>query len=126
MLTVTVGFDGSGTSRIRAPLSRRYSVIPSTVAIFLGGQGSAALTPFATQTNPTSHADTRPIAHPRRHMGASLEKRELLGLGHDLLRTSKAAPQRTATAVLQPIGPTNTRKLPIPSNTLGKKSKRRS
>src|ERR1700693_1527747 len=31
MLTVTVGFDGSGKSRTFSPLARRYSVMPSTV-----------------------------------------------------------------------------------------------
>ena len=37
MLTVTVGRDGSGKSSTRAPLARRYSVTPSTVATFLRG-----------------------------------------------------------------------------------------
>src|SRR5258708_3145925 len=30
MLTVIVGFEGSGKTRSRMPLSRRYSVMPST------------------------------------------------------------------------------------------------
>ena len=40
MLTVMVGRDASGKSRTRAPLARRYSVTPSTVAIFLAGSAA--------------------------------------------------------------------------------------
>src|SRR6266446_8137388 len=36
MFTVTVGREASGNSSTRAPFARRYSVTPSTVAIFRG------------------------------------------------------------------------------------------
>jgi hypothetical protein len=37
MLTLLVGREASGKSSSRAPLSNRYSEIPSTVATFAGG-----------------------------------------------------------------------------------------
>src|ERR1700733_10115375 len=40
MLTVIVGRDASGNSSTRAPLARRYSVTPSTVAIFRGASAA--------------------------------------------------------------------------------------
>ena len=42
-LAVTVDEDGSGKSRTRAPLASWYSVMPSTVVIFLGAWAGAAL-----------------------------------------------------------------------------------
>ena len=46
MLTVTVGLESSGSSNSFSPFSRRYSVIPSTVAILLTPLGSAKATPW--------------------------------------------------------------------------------
>src|SRR5689334_23255044 len=40
-LTVTLGRDGSGKSSTRRPLSRRYSVIPSTEVTFVGAAARA-------------------------------------------------------------------------------------
>ena len=42
MLTVTFGLEASGKSSSRRPLSNRYSVIPSTVATFFGGESARA------------------------------------------------------------------------------------
>src|SRR5512141_1733245 len=49
MLTVTVGFDGSGKSSTRRPLARRYSVMPSTSVAFTGfaPMAGAGALPFA-------------------------------------------------------------------------------
>ena len=41
MLTVMVGFDGSGNSRNRRPLGRLYSVMPSTRRPLDGADGRA-------------------------------------------------------------------------------------
>src|SRR5580765_847809 len=41
MLTVMVGFDGSGNSRNRRPLGRLYSVMPSTVGPLVARGGAA-------------------------------------------------------------------------------------
>src|SRR5262249_46516343 len=43
MLTVTVGLVASGNSSTRAPVARRYSVTPSTVATFLGASAAWAV-----------------------------------------------------------------------------------
>ena len=39
MLTVMVGFDGSGNSRNRRPLGRLYSVMPSTLGPLMARHG---------------------------------------------------------------------------------------
>src|SRR5262245_27302324 len=41
MLTVTVGFVGSGNRRTESPFASRYSVIPSTVATLTGAGNEA-------------------------------------------------------------------------------------
>src|SRR5689334_13268642 len=58
MLTVTVGLDGSGKRSTRKPFGRRYSVMPSTSATFVGATvgalnaeaGSAGLLRFGVST----------------------------------------------------------------------------
>src|SRR5271166_6330886 len=40
MFTVIVGREASGNNSTRAPLARRYSVTPSTVAIFFGASSA--------------------------------------------------------------------------------------
>jgi len=42
MLTVIIGFEGSGKTKNRNPLSNRYSVMPSTEVTFVTPVGKAA------------------------------------------------------------------------------------
>ena len=81
MLTVMVGFDGSGNSSTRRPFASRYSVMPSTevtrsgagAAIGAGG-GGAGLGFFASQTGASSAAQITIDAW----------KRGFDGMGHSL------------------------------------------
>jgi hypothetical protein len=57
---VTFGVEGSGNTSTRKPLSRRYSVIPSTEATRFSGPDSALATGSAVDTLTISNdADQR-------------------------------------------------------------------
>jgi ABC-type hemin transport system ATPase subunit len=58
-LTLIVGRDGSGKSNNLAPLSKRYSVIPSTVVTFSGEPEKTIPPETADQTEQTTSAVVR-------------------------------------------------------------------
>src|SRR6185436_1841480 len=64
MLTVTVAFEASGKSSTFKPLSRRYSVIPSTDVTFTGGLASATET-----TKSEARTRARVMGSSRRRVG---------------------------------------------------------
>src|SRR5436853_153143 len=77
MLTVIVGFDGSGKSTTRRPFASRYSVIPSTEVTRStpGGRGGASAAWAARPTSKKQKKRKTRSALPRKREGS--EGREI-------------------------------------------------
>jgi hypothetical protein len=74
MLTLIVGLDASGKSNNLAPLSKRYSLTPSTVVTRLGGAACRVDTPTQSvdnKPNVSKFAGIEPESKPMRNIEES-------------------------------------------------------